>query len=43
MVAVRINGEQRDARDPDRNLLSFIRYDLGLTGTTDGCGEAAIR
>ena len=25
--------------DRDRNLLSYIRYDLGLTGTKYGCGE----
>jgi aerobic-type carbon monoxide dehydrogenase small subunit (CoxS/CutS family) len=39
MTFVRINGEEREAPDPDRNLLSFIRYDLGLTGTKYGCGE----
>jgi aerobic-type carbon monoxide dehydrogenase small subunit (CoxS/CutS family) len=39
MTSVRINGEERQAPDPDRNLLSFIRYDLGLTGTKYGCGE----
>ncbi len=39
MTSVRINGEERDAPDLERNLLSFIRYDLGLTGTKYGCGE----
>ncbi|MGH2584899.1 MAG: (2Fe-2S)-binding protein [Dehalococcoidia bacterium] len=39
MVSVRINGEERQAPEPERNLLSFIRYDLGLTGTKYGCGE----
>ena len=39
MTLVRINGEEHEAPDPERNLLSFIRYDLGLTGTKYGCGE----
>ena len=39
MVSVYVNGEAREAPRPDRNLLSFIRYDCGLTGTKYGCGE----
>jgi aerobic-type carbon monoxide dehydrogenase small subunit (CoxS/CutS family) len=39
MVALRINGEVREADDPSRNLLSYIRFDAGLTGTKYGCGE----
>lgn len=39
MTAVRVNGERCDAPDLDRNLLSFLRYDLALTGTKYGCGE----
>ncbi len=39
MITVRINGEAREAADPARNLLSFIRYDAGLTGAKYGCGE----
>ena len=39
MVSVRINGETIEARDGRRNLLSFIRFDAGLTGTKYGCGE----
>jgi aerobic-type carbon monoxide dehydrogenase small subunit (CoxS/CutS family) len=39
LVALRINGELREAPDPARNLLSFIRFDAGLTGTKYGCGE----
>lgn len=35
-----VNGEQHEA-DPQRNLLSFLRFDLGLTGTKYGCGEGA--
>ena len=38
-VQIRVNGEEREAPDPGRNLLSYLRYDLGLTGTKYGCGE----
>lgn len=34
-----INGEPYEARGRNRNLLSFIRFDAGLTGTKYGCGE----
>jgi aerobic-type carbon monoxide dehydrogenase small subunit (CoxS/CutS family) len=39
MVTLRINGEAVEASDSARNLLSFIRFDAGLTGTKYGCGE----
>ncbi len=39
MASVRINGEKFDAPDLNRNLLSFIRFDVGLTGTKYSCGE----
>jgi len=39
MVSIHVNGELRQAPDRDRNLLSYIRYDLGLTGAKPGCGE----
>jgi aerobic-type carbon monoxide dehydrogenase small subunit (CoxS/CutS family) len=39
MVRVTVNGEQRDADDSRRNLLSYLRFDLGLTGSKYGCGE----
>src|SRR3990170_3314511 len=39
MASIRVNGEVRVAPDPERNLLSYIRYDLGLTGTKYGCGD----
>jgi aerobic-type carbon monoxide dehydrogenase small subunit (CoxS/CutS family) len=39
MLTVHVNGEERQAPDPSRNLLSYIRFDLGLTGTKYGCGE----
>ena len=34
-----VNGERHEAPDNRRNLLSYLRYDLGLTGTKYGCGE----
>jgi nicotinate dehydrogenase subunit A len=34
-----VNGELRDAPNPRRNLLSYLRFDLELTGTKYGCGE----
>ena len=39
MVTLHINGEPHDTADAGRNLLSFIRFDAGLTGTKYGCGE----
>ena len=39
MLTVNVNGEERDAPRGDRNLLSFLRFDLGLTGAKYGCGE----
>jgi len=38
-VKVTVNGDQRDAPNQRRNLLSYLRFDLGLTGTKYGCGE----
>ncbi len=39
MITLHINGAQRQAPDPTRNLLSYLRFDLGLTGSKYGCGE----
>lgn len=39
MVSLVVNGEQREADSSQRNLLSYLRYDLRLTGTKYGCGE----
>jgi len=39
MAMIHINGEERQAPDPERNLLSYLRFDLGLTGTKYACGE----
>ena len=34
-----VNREEAETPNPRRNLLSYLRYDLGLTGTKYGCGE----
>lgn len=39
MTSISVNGEPHEAPDPGRNLLSYLRYDLGLTGTKYGCGD----
>ncbi len=39
MITLRINGATYEAAEASRNLLSFIRFDAGLTGTKYGCGE----
>jgi aerobic-type carbon monoxide dehydrogenase small subunit (CoxS/CutS family) len=38
-MKVTVNGEEREVASARRNLLSFLRFDLGLTGTKYGCGE----
>ena len=39
MLSIRVNGQEREASALGRNLLSYLRFDLGLTGTKYGCGE----
>ena len=39
MTSLLVNGEVQQAVDLQRNLLSYLRFDLGLTGTKYGCGE----
>lgn len=39
MLTVHVNGEEREVPEAGRNLLSYIRFDLGLTGAKYGCGE----
>lgn len=39
MESIRVNGEVREAADAGRNLLSYLRFDLGLTGSKYGCGD----
>jgi aerobic-type carbon monoxide dehydrogenase small subunit (CoxS/CutS family) len=38
-MKVTVNGVEREIANGRRSLLSFLRYDLGLTGTKYGCGE----
>ncbi len=39
IVRLRVNGEKRELEvSPGRLLLDSLRYDLGLTGTKEGCG-----
>lgn len=38
-ISIFVNGDARAVPDGRRNLLSFLRYDVGLTGTKYGCGE----
>ena len=39
-VEVTVNGERyREEIPSNRSLLDFLRDDLGLTGTKEGCGE----
>ena len=39
MVKLKVNGVEREADAPgSRLLLDFLRYDLGLTGSKEGCG-----
>ena len=39
MPMITVNGEDKHAPQSQRNLLSYLRFDLGLTGTKYGCGE----
>jgi aerobic-type carbon monoxide dehydrogenase small subunit (CoxS/CutS family) len=39
MPALEVNSQQQEAPDARRNLLSYLRFDLGLTGSKYGCGE----
>jgi aerobic carbon-monoxide dehydrogenase small subunit len=39
-IELEVNGEQRTGdADPWKRLLDFLREDLRLTGTKEGCGE----
>ena len=39
MMTIQINGSEQEIEDGSRNLLSFLRFDVGLTGSKYGCGE----
>ena len=37
-IKLRVNGKKVEAEVPtNRLLIDFLRYDLGLTGTKEGC------
>ena len=39
-IEISVNGEDYDLNIPvHRTLLHMLRYDLGLTGTKEGCGQ----
>ena len=39
-ISFTLNGRQLCLEaDPSRRLIDFLREDLGLTGTKEGCGE----
>ena len=41
-MKMKVNGQIYEvAADPWRNLLDVLRYDLGLTGTKEGCGTGS--
>ncbi len=40
LIKLRVNGEEREVlTEPRQTLLDMLRYDLGLTGTKEGCGD----
>ncbi|MFA6696441.1 MAG: 2Fe-2S iron-sulfur cluster-binding protein, partial [Sphaerochaeta sp.] len=39
MYAFSVNGNQITYNGEDKKLLRFLREDLNLTGTKDGCSE----
>lgn len=40
LIKLRVNGQKREIMvEPRQTLLDTLRYDLGLTGTKEGCGH----
>ena len=40
LIKLRVNGQGREIMvEPRQTLLDALRYDLGLTGTKEGCGD----
>ena len=40
LLRFKVNGEEREVLiEPQQTLLDTLRYDLGLTGTKEGCGN----
>jgi aerobic-type carbon monoxide dehydrogenase small subunit (CoxS/CutS family) len=42
MVALTVNGTTHEVERPARSFLSWLRFDLGLTGTKYGCGGEVL-
>ncbi len=41
-MKIRVNGQDYEISiEPGRTLLDVLRYDLGLTGTKEGCGTGS--
>ena len=39
-MIIKVNGREHEITvQPWRTLIDFLRYDLGLTGTKEGCGD----
>jgi carbon-monoxide dehydrogenase small subunit len=39
-ISLKVNGQEREIMvEPRQTLLDALRYDLGLTGTKEGCGD----
>jgi carbon-monoxide dehydrogenase small subunit len=39
-ITLRVNGQEREMMvEPRQTLLDVLRYDLGLTGTKEACGD----
>jgi carbon-monoxide dehydrogenase small subunit len=40
LINFRVNGQEREVMvEPRQTLIDALRYDLGLTGTKEGCGD----
>jgi carbon-monoxide dehydrogenase small subunit len=40
LIKLRVNGQEQEIMvEPRQTLLDALRYDLGLTGTKEGCGD----
>lgn len=39
VIQLKVNGKTVTARDPEQNLLRFLRDELGLVGAKDGCSR----
>ena len=38
-IELKVNGKDVSAQNPDQSLLRYLRDDLGLIGTKDGCSR----